>query len=212
MALQNKNRREFHPAVSISSWLIVAIAIELASPSLLPLFGVLAAFLLLHGEAAYRFARLLWKARWLWLALAMLYAWTIPGTLLWPSEYSPSKEGLQAGFIRISRLALMLAALARLLSAFPPAQLAGGLYLLAKPFSRLGLDRRALAVRLALTLDHLERPAGKRRWLEELKTPFEAAAGPDEIRLSIAQVGLRDMLVLGLAVALLGAVLFRAFA
>ena len=206
------NRREFHPAVSISSWLIVAIAIELATPSLLPLFGILAALLLFHGEALHRFARLLWKARWLWLALAMLYAWTIPGTLLWPSEYSPSMEGLQAGFIRISRLALMLAALARLLSEFPPAQLAGGLYLLTKPFSGLGLDRRALAVRLALTLDHLERPAGKRRWLEELKMPFEAAAGPEEIRLSIAQAGLKDMLVLGLAVALLGAVLLRAFA
>jgi hypothetical protein len=212
MASQNKNRREFHPAVSISSWLIVAIAIELASPSLLPLFGLLAAVLLLHGETAQRFMRLLWKARWLWLALAVLYAWTIPGTLLWPSEYSPSLEGLQVAFVRISRLVLMLAALARLLSEFPPTQLAGGLYLLAKPFSGLGLDRRALAVRLALTLDYLERPVGKRRWLEELKAPYEAAAGPEEIRLSIAQVGLRDMLVLGLAVALLGAVLFRVVA
>ncbi len=210
MAFQNKNRREFHPAVSISSWLIAALAIELAAPSLLPLFGALALMLLLHGEAAHRFARLLWKARWLWLALAALYAWTMPGTLLWPSlAYSPSLEGTQAGLVRISRLVLMLATLARLLSEFSPAGLAGGLYLLARPFTILGLDRRALAVRLALTLEHLERPAGQ-NWLERLKSPVEETNGPDEMRLSIAPPAPKDLLLLFAAVVLLGVALFGA--
>ena len=211
MATHNKNRREFHPAVSISSWLIVALAIELAAPSHLPWLAVVAAILLAHGEAARRFLRLLWKARWFWLVLIMLYAWTVPGTLLWPSDYSPSEEGLKAGFVRVVRLALMLAALARLLSEFSPPQLAGGLYLLAKPFSMLGLDRRALAVRLALTLEQLERPARGRKWLDELKAPIEAAAGPQEIRLSIVQIGIKDMSMLVMAVVLLGAVLARSF-
>ncbi len=209
MASHDGNRREFHPAVSISSWLIVALAVELATPSQLPWLAAAAAVLLARGEAARRFVRLLWKARWLWLALVFIHAWTVPGTLLWPSDYSPSVEGLQAGLTRMARLLLLLAALARLLSEFSPRQLAGGLYLMAQPFARLGLDRRALAVRLALTLERLERPDKERKWLEKLKQPLDADAGPDEMRLSIAQASLRDGLMLSVAVALLGAVLAR---
>lgn len=209
MASPNQNRREFHPAVSISSWLIVAIAIELASLSQLFGLAIAAAFLLARADAARRFARLVWKARWLWLALVLLYAWTVPGTLLWSSDYSPSLEGLQAGLFRVLRLVLMLAALARLLSEFSPSQLAGGLYLLARPFSRLGLDRRALAVRLALTLEQLAQQDAGRKWLEELKAPTQTVAGPDEIRFSIARVEVKDGLLLLAAALLLGAVLSR---
>lgn len=209
MAIYDKNRREFHPAVSILSWLFFALAIELASPSQLLWFAFMAAFLLARRQAAQRFVRLLWKARWLWLALVLLYAWTVPGTLVWPSDYSPSREGLQAGLIRVARLVLLLAALARLLSEFSPQQLAGGIYLLAKPLAWLGLDRRALAVRLALTLEYMEHPPQGRNWLDELKSPLDVAAGPDEILLSVAQAGLRDTLLLVAAVVLLGAVLMR---
>jgi energy-coupling factor transporter transmembrane protein EcfT len=209
MATHDKNRRDLHPAVSISSWLIVAVAIELATPFQLLWFALLAVFLLARSVTAQRFGRLIWKARWLWLALISLYAWTIPGTLLWPSDYSPSLEGLQAGLIRVSRLVLLLAALARLLSEFSPHQLAGGIYLLLNPLVWFGLDRRALAVRLALTLEQLEKPGKGRKWLDELKSPLSPATGPDEIRLSIAEAGLRDALILSVAVSLLGLVLFR---
>jgi hypothetical protein len=109
----------------------------------------------------------------------------------------------------VARLALLLAALACLLSEFSPRQLAGGIYLLAKPFARLGLDRRALAVRLALTLENLEKPLEGRAWLDRLGSPFDAAAGPDEIRLSVVQLGLRDALVLFAAIMLLIAILAR---
>jgi len=207
MAMHNNSRRAFHPAVSISSWLIAALAVELAAPSQLPWLALPAVFLLARREAAQRFAGLMWKARWLWLALLLLYAWTVPGTLLWPSDYSPSREGLQAGLIRMARLALLLALLARLLSEFAPQQLAGGIYLLAKPFAWLGLDRRALAVRLALTLEHLEHTAKRRNWMDELKCPPAVPDGAGEMRLPIAEAAPRDTLVLFAAVALLGAVL-----
>jgi energy-coupling factor transporter transmembrane protein EcfT len=209
MAIKNNNRRELHPAVSISSWLAVALAIELAHPIQLGWFALLAVLLLAPPAAARRFMRLVWKARWLWLALVSLYAWTMPGTLLWPSDYSPSFEGLQAGLIRVGRLVLLLAALARLLFEFSPQQLAGGIYLLMAPLAWLGLDRRALAVRLALTLEYLEKPDLGRKWLDELKSSVAVPDGPDEIRLSIAQAGLRDVGILSVALLLLGAVLFR---
>lgn len=209
MATHDDNRREFHPAVSIFSWLIAMLAIELAAPFQLVWLTLPALALLAQGAAARRFARLMWKARWLWLALLALYAWTVPGTLLWPSDYSPTREGLESGLIRISRLVLILAVLARLLSEFTPAQLAGGLYLLAKPFAGLGLDRRALAVRLALTLEQLEHPAKGRKWLDELRAPARMAEGPEEIRMLVAEAGFRDVALLFSAVAMLYAVLAR---
>lgn len=209
MASHDKNRREFHPAVSISSWLIAALAIELASSHQLAWLAAAALVLLADARALRGFARLLWRARWLWLALLALYAWTVPGILLWPSDYSPSREGLEAGLVRVARLVLMLAVLARLLAEFTPVQLAGGLYLLAKPFAALGLDRRALAVRLALTLEQLEQPDRNRNWLAELNVPAAKSAGPEEMRMAIAQAGLKDVLVLFAAIALLGLVLAR---
>ena len=209
MVVLENNRREYHPAVSILSWLIVALAIELASAYQLPWFALLGVFLLAGREAWQRFVRLLWKARWLWVALILLYAWTVPGTLVWPSDYSPSREGLEDGLIRVARLALMLAALARLLQEFTPQKMAGGIYLLTKPFARLGLDCRALAVRLALTLEYMEQPPNGRKWLDELKAPLDVPAGPDEIRFSIAQAGLRDMLAFIFSIGLLGVVLMR---
>lgn len=207
MAMSNNSRRAFHPAVSISSWLIAALAVELAAPFQLPWLALPAVFLLARREAAQRFAVLMWKARWLWLALLLLYAWTVPGTLLWPSDYSPSREGLQAGLIRMARLALLLALLARLLSEFAPQQLAGGIYLLAKPFAWLGLDRRALAVRLALTLEHLEHAPKRRNWMDELKSLPAMPGEPGEMRLSVVEAAPRDTLMLLAAVALLGVVL-----
>jgi hypothetical protein len=207
MATHDKNRRAPHPAVSISSWLFLAVAIELASLRQLLWLAIPVVFLLARREAVLRFVRLVWKARWLWLALVFVHAWTVPGTLLWPSDYSPSLEGLQAGMLRVGRLLLMLAALARLLAEFSPQQLAGGVYLLAKPLAGLGLDRRALAVRLALTLERMEQPAQASNWLHDLKSSPDSISGPDEIRFLIAEAELRDALVFGAAAILLGAVL-----
>lgn len=211
MAHHYQNRREYHPAVSIFSWLIVAIAIELAAPAQLFWLAAAMALLLLRTEALQRFGHLLWRARWLWLALASLYAWTVPGMLIWPSsDFSPTMEGIHAGMDRIARLILLLAALARLLVEFSPQQLAGGIYLLAYPLSWFGLDRRALAVRLALTLERLQQAPVERKWLDTLKSPtLDDHGGPEEIRLTLVRAGLRDALVLAAAAGLLGVVLAR---
>lgn len=204
MAISKKDRREFHPAVSISSWLIFAVAVELSSPHQLPWLALAAGLLIFQHVAWQRFVRLLWKAKWLWFALVLLYAFTLPGVYVWQGAYSPTYEGMQAGGLRVARLVLLLAALARLLAEFSPPQLAGGLYLLAKPMDWLNFDRRALAVRLALTLEHVDGQPKKRNWLEELKSPAEPAAGPDEIRLVIPSAGPHDAGVLLAACLMLG--------
>jgi len=204
MATQTPSRREFHPAVSIFSWLIFAVAVEYASPARLQWLVVAALLLLASREVWSRFARLAWKARWLWLAMLALYGWTVPGILLWPSEWSPTRAGLEAGILRMERLVLLLAALARLMSALTPPQIAAGIYLLSAPLAWLGLDRRALAVRLALTLELVEKMPKPANWLDKLKLPPTLLEKPAEMHLSIPRVAAWDIGVLVSALALLG--------
>jgi hypothetical protein len=86
--------------------------------------------------------------------LVLTYAWSLPGTPLLPQlgVYSPTAAGLDAGAWRAGRLLLMLAGVAVLLATTPGARLVYGLYALAAPLAWFGLDRRAFAVRLGLTL------------------------------------------------------------
>lgn len=192
MAIQTKNRREFHPAVSISSWLVFAIAVEICAPHQLSWLALAAAALVFQRAAGLKFLRLLWKARWLWLALILLHAFTVPGIYLWHGAYSPTLEGLQMGGLRVARLVLLLAALARLLVELTPRQLAGGLYLLASPLDWIKFDRRAFAVRLALTLEQIDRAPRKHDWLEALKSPGKLIESPEEIRLVLPEAGPYD--------------------
>lgn len=204
MANQTMNRRELHPAVSISSWLIFAIAVELAAPRQLP-WLVLAASLLLFKQPVWqRLLRLVWKAKWLWIAIMLLYAITVPGVFVWPGMRNVTYEGLEAGGLRVVRLLALLAALARLLEEFGPQQLAGGLYQLARPLDVLGFDRRALAVRLALTIEFVDGQSKSSNWLDTLKSTAEVPKDPEEIRFSIPSLGFVDAGLLAVSCILLG--------
>jgi energy-coupling factor transporter transmembrane protein EcfT len=204
--MQTQYRREFHPAVSIFSLLVFVVAVESAATMRLPWLAVAALLLLARSEAWRRFVRLSWKARWLWLALFLLHAWTVPGVLVFPSDWSPTYEGLQAGLLRIARLLLLLAVLARLLVELSPQQLAAGIYLLSKPLGWLGLDRRALAVRLALTLEQMEQAPMQGNWLERLKSPPGHSDESAEMHLTVPHVSVADLGVMLAALALLGMV------
>lgn len=204
MATQTQSRREFHPAVSILSWLIFAVTVELAAVPKLQWLLVAALLLLADCDIRTRFYGLALKARWLWLAMLVLYGWTVPGILLWPAAWSPTVDGLMAGWFRVERLLLLLIGLAGLLSVLRPAQLAAGIYQLSAPLTWLGLDRRALAVRLVLTLDQIENTPKAGHWLPLLKSSQTVSAEPGELCLRVSPVRALDVGVLTLVLALLG--------
>lgn len=144
-------------------------------------------FLAVAAATAFLFAsirreawRLLRRTRWLMAVLLLMYAYTLPGTPLWPALgwASPGLEGLSQGALRVGRLGLMLAGLAVLLASTPRARLVYGLYALAWPLAWLGFDRRAFAVRLGLTLDYVEHAARPKRWLDALRAPLPDDATP----------------------------------
>jgi energy-coupling factor transporter transmembrane protein EcfT len=156
------------------------VAVESAASPLLPILAVATATAFLFASVRHEAWRLLRRTRWLMAVLLLTYAYTVPGTTLWPELgwASPGIEGLQQGVLRVGRLVLMLAGLAMLLAWTSRLRLIYGLYVLAWPLTRIGFDRRAFAVRLGLTLDYVERAPKPVRWLDALRMPLTDDAGP----------------------------------
>ena len=153
---------------------------ECAAVPQLSFLAVATATAFLFAPVRHEGWRLLRRTRWLMAVLLLTYAYTLPGTPLWPSLgwASPGAAGLQQGALRVGRLMLMLAGLAVLLASTSRPRLIYGLYAMARPLTWLGFDRRAFAVRLGLTLDYAEHAPQPARWLDALRAPLPDDATP----------------------------------
>jgi energy-coupling factor transport system permease protein len=153
--------------------------------------------------------RLVRRSRWLLLSLAALYAWTVNGTWLLPQleGLSPTREGVELGIERIVRLVLLLAALALLLNKLRRNDLVYGLYQLAWPFSVLGFDRRAFAVRLALAMEwaRADTLRVKTGMIDVLQSALRAdERGPEHIQFESQALSWPDGIAMAVMLALLG--------
>jgi hypothetical protein len=181
------------------------VAVERAALPLLPFLAVAPATAFLFAAVRHEGWRLLRRTRWLMAVLLLTYAYTLPGTMLWPplGWASPSIEGLQQGLLRVGRLVLMLAGLAMLLAYTSRLRLVYGLYVLARPLTWVGFDRRAFAVRLGLTLDYVEHAPKPVRWLDALHVPITDDATPATYTLEAERWQCRDSAVILAALLLL---------
>lgn len=174
-----------HPAARILLWCGWAVGVELAPLSTLLGLAVVCATAFVFACLRHGAWRLLRRSRWLMLVLLLTYAYSLPGHLVWPElgAASPTIEGAKLGGVRILRLALMLVALAVLLASTARPRLIYGLYIMARPLTALGFDRRAFAVRLGLTLEYVEQASaltqpGATQWLQRLRQPLPVADTP----------------------------------
>ena len=151
-----------------------------ALPPLLILAVATATAFLFSPPVRQQLLRLLRRTRWLMAVLLLTYAYSLPGVAVWPplAWASPSIEGLQLGALRVGRLVLMLGGLAVLLAYTERPRLIYGLYVVAKPLTWLGFDRRALAVRLGLTLEYVEHAPKPENWLDALRVQVPDEATP----------------------------------
>lgn len=164
-----------HPAARILLWCGWAVGVELAALPVLYSMAVVSATAFMFPRFRHDAWRLLRRIRWLGVVLILTYAYTLPGHALWPelAWASPTVEGTKFGLERTLRLVVIVIALALLLAGTERSRLIYGLYVLARPLSLLGFDRRAFAVRLGLTLGYVEQASDAKQkatqWLRQIR-------------------------------------------
>lgn len=92
------------------------------------------------------------RMRWLFLSLLIIYFWFTPGQPLLFS-HGPTREGIEAGLLRISSLIILVGSVSLLLQTTARAQLIAAILWLALPLRWIGIKADRLAVRIVLTLE-----------------------------------------------------------
>lgn len=150
-----------HPVLRIVCFVILALFLALGNAHQLLLSALLVSLLFAAaGMASFSgLGKTLWRMRWFLLSIVVIYAWMTPGAPLFEAgryaDWLPSVPGLLAGGQRLLALVLIVAAVHWLLFVTPQPRLVSALYWLAWPLGLLGISRRRLAVRVALTLERV---------------------------------------------------------
>lgn len=161
----------FHPIVRLLLWGTTAVGVQFAAgwPLASAALGIT---ILALNIASQRLTRLLRRARWLFVAIAALFAWSTPGVLWWPEfgGLSPTVDGLILATAHLSRLLIVLATLALLLETTSTAELVGAVYSLMASARCFGLEHSRFAVRLMLVLE-IAQSSTAANWREWLASP-----------------------------------------
>ena len=151
-----------HPAALLIAWGGLALLLQALS-----LAGLAVASVFLLPLAAWRARRrafrLLARARWLFISLALMFVFGTPGR---PLEDIPGAtiEGFRMAGEHCLRLLLLLVSLASLHEMLGTSGLMRGFYLLLRPVLGQKLRDRTV-VRLMLVLDYAESEKDWRAWL-----------------------------------------------
>jgi hypothetical protein len=172
-----------HPAYRIVSFiLLVALVVRSGALQLAILGGVLPlAYLALHC-ALQPALRMLWRARWLFLSILLVYLWFTPGTPIFGAEL-PTWEGVALGLHRAGVLALVILMANLLVQRSSVNELLAGLYGLTLPLEPLGFPRERFAVRAVLTLDYAIRLRAEPRGADDDADGVKGKLGRLESRL-----------------------------
>jgi len=149
-----------HPLISIISFIVCAISLSLSVtlPASLITF-VVCLFVIFYIKDGYpKWRKLIFRLRWFWLSIAILYVGFTPGPAIWPNAYwSPSYEGLRMGLMRLLILLDIFTLVFILHSKVQRSRILAGLHSLCWPLQfKKGL-RDKLVMRLILTFEYVEK-------------------------------------------------------
>ena len=173
----------FHPATLLLVWAGFALVL----PIMLPVVLALALALVLVPAvllAQMRTLALLRRARWLFVSIALLFAFATPGLAV-PGplgQIGMTQDGLVLAAEHLARLLLLLATLSLLHERLGTAGFVTGLHWLLGPLYNWHDLRERIVVRLMLVVEFVERGSGGGGWREWLG---EADTGPRGLTLAI---------------------------
>lgn len=186
----------FHPATLLLAWAGFALVLPFLPLVVLAIVLVLV-FIPAVLLAKMRTLALLRRARWLFLSIALLFAFATPG-LSAPGplgQIGMTQDGLVLAAEHLARLLLLLAMLSLLHEHLGTAGFVTGLYWLLGPLCSWHDLRERIVVRLMLVVEFVESGnvgGGWREWLGE------ADVGPQGLTLAIRPPHWPDWLVLAL--------------
>ena len=151
------NRIGLHPATKIFALVLMAACIQALKLNQLLLLGLI----LLNGLIYFgvgTFASMIWRMRWLFLSMTLIYAFATPGEYIphWPMDVAPTYEGLKGATYQIARMTLVLAGIALLIATSSREALMAGIYFFIQPLRFVGLSPARFTARLYLTLQYID--------------------------------------------------------
>ena len=145
-----------HPVIRIVTLLVFIFGISPARPELLLAGTVLlsAIFAMTGFPGTGDLLGMIFRLRWLLLAILIVYGWWTPGDKLLPlpGSLSPSVQGMEYGLLRITVLVLIVCAVHLLIRTTGTSRLMSALMVLSSPILNRNLRER-FAVRLLLTVE-----------------------------------------------------------
>lgn len=122
----------------------------------LALFLILSAWVVRQRGPSSAAWRLLRRAKWLFMSLAVVYLAFVPGTPIFFGHVpgTPSVEGAQQALLRMGMLVALVFAVDIALLGLPPEQVLSAFYRLLKPLGAIGFSPEKVAVRGWLTLHY----------------------------------------------------------
>lgn len=200
-----------HPFVSMLMFLLMLlIAGVVSAPILIALLLVVSIYAL---KRHYReFLSTLKRMRWFFLSILLIYAFGTPGEFVSfiPPSVAPTIEGLNLGFLQISRLIITLATLNVLLTTLSRSSLMLALYMLLMPLKYCGLNVQKFSVRLLLTLNYVDEIASKAKTrfsfkhFNEIHRELESIAPVDIVTVEKQSFSMVDKMVMVLMLLVLG--------
>ena len=137
-----------HPVNRVVSFFIFAFFLSHASSFQLVVYAAtLLAFFLLMGNQIVVVSKLVFRLRWFFLSIIVLYVW------LEPSGANAMKSGIFAAMMRILFLCAFIFAAYLFVIRIPRDQLMGCVYWLGYPCKWFGLSPERLALRTRLVVD-----------------------------------------------------------
>lgn len=206
MPEQALTRHALHSATWLALWLCWLLAGQGVATTRVDIWIALSI-----GAALVLAPRRVWtlwrRLRWLFLAIAITFAFGTPGRLLVPDlSGGPTVEGVTMALRTGLHLAAMAACVAVLLHAMSLPELAGALHRLLHPRRADRPAADSFALRLQLVLRDLDHPPARGHWRAWLNPPADVQPLPVEPCAPLTSVDMLAM-VAGLAVCLIWMVL-----
>ena len=166
-----------HPCIRIICYLVGAVALAAGQFCTLIAVAVLLLLYALHGGHREAFAQsgfMLYRLRWLFLSLWVLYAGFTPGQALIPAwgDWSPTLEGIEQGLFRTAVLVCLIIGVQLLITGTRRDELLNAIVWLSRPLRVVGVHSERLALRMVLVMEAV--PAVQSLLTEPAHRPAEA--------------------------------------